>query len=38
MLRMYEAMTPVLPPDQRTKLAALLREHATELEEQLRRP
>lgn len=31
MVRMYEAMTPVLTPDQRTKLAALLREHATKL-------
>jgi Spy/CpxP family protein refolding chaperone len=32
MVRMYEAMVPVLTPDQRTKLAALLREHATKLE------
>jgi Spy/CpxP family protein refolding chaperone len=32
MVRMYEAMLPVLTPDQRTKLAALLREHATKLE------
>lgn len=32
MVRMYQAMTPVLTPDQRTKLAALLREHATTLE------
>jgi hypothetical protein len=32
MVRMYEVMTPVLTPDQRTKLAALLREHATKLE------
>jgi Spy/CpxP family protein refolding chaperone len=32
MVKMYEAMTPVLTPDQRTKLAALLREHATKLE------
>jgi Spy/CpxP family protein refolding chaperone len=32
MLRMYQAMVPVLTPDQRTKLAALLREHATKLE------
>jgi Spy/CpxP family protein refolding chaperone len=32
MVRMYQAMTPVLTPDQRTKLAALLREHATKLQ------
>ena len=32
MTKMYEAMTPILTPDQRTKLAALLREHATKLE------
>ena len=32
MVRMYEAMTPVLTADQRTKLAALLREHATKTE------
>jgi Spy/CpxP family protein refolding chaperone len=32
MVRMYQAMTPILTPDQRTKLAALLREHANKLE------
>ncbi|HEY3822864.1 MAG TPA: periplasmic heavy metal sensor [Polyangiaceae bacterium] len=32
MVKMYEVMTPVLTPDQRTKLAALLREHATKQE------
>jgi Spy/CpxP family protein refolding chaperone len=32
MVRMYEAMTPVLTPDQRTKLAGILRTHATKLE------
>jgi Spy/CpxP family protein refolding chaperone len=32
MVRMYEAMTPVLTPDQRTKLAGMLRNHATKLE------
>jgi Spy/CpxP family protein refolding chaperone len=32
MVRMYEAMTPVLTAEQRTKLAALLREHATKQE------
>jgi len=32
MVKMYEAMLPVLTPDQRTKLAALLREKATKLE------
>lgn len=31
MVRFYEVMTPVLTPDQRTKLAALLHEHATKL-------
>lgn len=32
MVKMYEAMLPVLTPDQRTKLSALLREKATKLE------
>ena len=32
MVKMYQAMTPVLTPEQRTKLAAQLREHATKLE------
>jgi Spy/CpxP family protein refolding chaperone len=32
MTRMYQAMIPVLTPDQRTKLAARLRDHATQLE------
>ena len=32
MVRMYQAMTPVLTPDQRTKLAALLREIASKQE------
>lgn len=32
MVKMYQAMTPVLTPEQRTKLAAILREHATKLE------
>jgi Spy/CpxP family protein refolding chaperone len=32
MVKMYDAMLPVLTPDQRTKLAALLREHATKTE------
>ena len=32
MVRMYEAMVPVLTPEQRTRLAALLREHATKQE------
>jgi Spy/CpxP family protein refolding chaperone len=32
MVRMYEAMVPVLTPDQRTKLSAMLREHATKQE------
>ena len=32
MVKMYEAMTPVLTPEQRTKLAALLREHSTKTE------
>jgi Spy/CpxP family protein refolding chaperone len=32
MVRMYQAMTPVLTPDQRTKLAGILKTHATKLE------
>jgi Spy/CpxP family protein refolding chaperone len=32
MVRMYEAMLPVLTPEQRTRLAALLREHASKQE------
>ncbi len=32
MVRMYEVMAPILTPDQRTKAAALLRDHATKLE------
>jgi Spy/CpxP family protein refolding chaperone len=32
MARFYESMTPVLTPDQRTKLAGLLRDHAAKLE------
>jgi Spy/CpxP family protein refolding chaperone len=32
MVRMYEAMTPVLTPEQKTKLAGILRNHATKLE------
>jgi len=32
MVKMYEAMTPVLTPEQRTKLAALLRDHSTKTE------
>jgi hypothetical protein len=32
MVKMYQAMTPVLTPDQRTKLAGMLREHANKQE------
>ena len=32
MVKMYQAMTPILTPDQRTKLAGLLREHANKQE------
>jgi Spy/CpxP family protein refolding chaperone len=32
MARLYEAMNPVLTPEQRTKLAALLKDHAAKLE------
>ena len=30
MVRFYQALTPVLTPEQRTKVAATLREHANE--------
>jgi Spy/CpxP family protein refolding chaperone len=32
MVKMYEVMTPILTPEQRTKLASILKEHATKQE------